>query len=304
MPASVTDLKPRSLLALMAEKFNLSPDEFKRTVKKTCNLATASDEEFTMFIGVAHKYDLDPFVGDIHAFIKKGGGVQVIMGYGGWTKKMNEHPAFDGIEYRDDMHGGSLTSVTCIIHRKDRTHPTSVTEYMKECKRGTDPWNNWPNRMLRIKATNQAIRLAFSLSGIMDPDEFERYQDMLADQKKRIEQAGTTALDSLNDIPEEPSPTKLQLTPDPEPEEPKDRQWKEVEEPEPPEDEFLGLDEQDNLATLVVNYGWPVREVGKVIEQLTGGAVDQIKVSQFKEVAEKIAIAGEARRKAKEKTKK
>jgi hypothetical protein len=60
------------------------------------------------------------------------------------------------------------------VHRKDRSHPVEVTEYLAECRQGTDPWKKWPARMLRHKAAIQAIRYAFGFSGIVDPDEADR----------------------------------------------------------------------------------------------------------------------------------
>jgi hypothetical protein len=60
------------------------------------------------------------------------------------------------------------------MYRKDRTHPTVITEYMAECRRPTDPWNSHPKRMLRHKAMIQCARLAFAFAGIYDPDEGER----------------------------------------------------------------------------------------------------------------------------------
>src|SRR3546814_9231339 len=71
--------------------------------------------------------------------------------------------------YRQDAE-----SCTCIIYRKDRAHPTEVTEFMSECKRGTQPWQSHPRRMLRHKATIQCARLAFGFGGIYDQDEAER----------------------------------------------------------------------------------------------------------------------------------
>ncbi|MGJ5653837.1 recombinase RecT, partial [Morganella morganii] len=59
-------------------------------------------------------------------------------------------------------------------YRKDRNHPTSVTEYMSECNRGTQPWKSHPKRMLRHKAMIQCARLAFGFAGIYDQDEAER----------------------------------------------------------------------------------------------------------------------------------
>ena len=84
---------------------------------------------------------------------------------------MNDHPQFDGIDYEFEHDGeGKLISCTSIIHRKDRAHPTRVTEYLAECRRNTEPWK-MERRMLRHKATIQGARVAFGFSGITDEDE-------------------------------------------------------------------------------------------------------------------------------------
>ena len=77
------------------------------------------------------------------------------------------------MEFVDNVEGGKLMSITCRMYRKDRARPTEVTEYMSECLRGTDTWKQWPARM-RHKATIQAARYAFGLSGIYDEDEAQR----------------------------------------------------------------------------------------------------------------------------------
>ena len=60
-----------------------------------------------------------------------------------------------------------------VIYRKDRTHATSITEYLEEVVRNTDPWK-MARRMLRHKAIIQCARVAFSFSGIKDDDEAEK----------------------------------------------------------------------------------------------------------------------------------
>lgn len=45
------------LLAYMADKYSLNPDEFSRTVRKTCGLPTATAEEFAAFLIVAKEYN-------------------------------------------------------------------------------------------------------------------------------------------------------------------------------------------------------------------------------------------------------
>lgn len=134
----------------------------------------AKPEEIVTFMAIAKQYRLNPITKEIYAFAK-GGGVQPIVSIDGWLKIINSHPQFNGMEFSDHLAAdGSLQSVTCRIFRKDRDHPVEVTEYMSECRRDTAPWNQWPSRMLRHKATIQAARYAFGFSGIVDPDEAER----------------------------------------------------------------------------------------------------------------------------------
>jgi hypothetical protein len=45
-----------------------------------------------------------------------------------------------------------------------------VTEFLAECKRGTEPWKNMPRRMLRHKALIQCARVAFGFA-LYDDDE-------------------------------------------------------------------------------------------------------------------------------------
>lgn len=134
----------------------------------------ARPEEITAFLMVAKEYNLNPITKEIYAFPNRGG-IQPIVSIDGWLKIINSHPQFDGMDYADKLdENGKLIAVTCRIYRKDRQHPTEMTEYMSECHRNTDPWKQWPNRMLRHKATIQAARYAFGFSGIADPDEAER----------------------------------------------------------------------------------------------------------------------------------
>lgn len=137
----------------------------------------AKPAEIVAFLAIAKQYNLNPITKEIYAFAK-GGGVQPIVSIDGWIKIINSHPQFNGMEFGDQLAAdGSLQSVTCRIFRKDRDHPVAVTEYMNECRRDTAPWNQWPSRMLRHKATIQAARYAFGFSGIVDQDEAERTAD-------------------------------------------------------------------------------------------------------------------------------
>jgi phage recombination protein Bet len=182
--SNIAKIEPQrqSLIANMASERNMEPAIFAKTVKATCMPGNVSDEEFAAFLMVAHRYGLDPITKEIYAFPKKGGGIQPIVGIDGWSNLINSHPSCDGIEFHDQMDDkGEITAITARIHRKDRKHPTMVTEYMAECRRQTEPWQKWPARMLRHKALIQCARYAFGFAGIIDPEEAERSPEVITE---------------------------------------------------------------------------------------------------------------------------
>ena len=139
------------------------------TLKATAFKGQVSDAQMTALMVVANQYALNPWTKEIYAFPDKNNGIVPVVGVDGWSRIINSHPQFDGIEFEQDGE-----SCTCIIFRKDRNRPIKVTEWMAECKRGTGPWSTHPKRMLRHKAMIQCARLAFGYGGIYDQDEAER----------------------------------------------------------------------------------------------------------------------------------
>lgn len=154
----------------MAGKFSVEPEKLLATLKSTVFKGATNDELLALVV-VANEYGLNPLLKELYAFPAKGGGIVPVVSVDGWIRMCNDHPQLDGISFtenRDD--NGELVSSTCTIHRKDRNHPTVVTEYLSECKRATDPWK-MASRMLRHKSLIQAARVAFGFSGIHDEDE-------------------------------------------------------------------------------------------------------------------------------------
>ena len=166
----------KSVLMDMASRFGMEPQAFEATLRATVMPADkeVSREQFAAFLLVAKEYNLNPLTKEIYAFPGKGGSIQPIVSIDGWMRMINNHPNFDGMEFTDTLEDGKIVSITCNMYRKDRSHPTSVTEYMGECRRDTDTWRKWPARMLRHKAAIQAARYAFGFSGIYDEDEAAR----------------------------------------------------------------------------------------------------------------------------------
>ena len=138
------------------------------TLKATAFKGQVSDAQMTALMVVANQYGLNPWTKEIYAFPDKNNGIVPVVGVDGWSRIINEHPQFDGLDFEQDEE-----SCTCIIYRKDRNHPIKVTEWMSECKRNAGPWLSHPKRMLRHKALIQGARLAFGYGGIYDQDEAE-----------------------------------------------------------------------------------------------------------------------------------
>ena len=145
--------------------------ELIQILKSTAFKGQVSDAQMAALLVIANQYRLNPFTNEIYAFPSNGSIVPVV-GVDGWARIINGNGQFDGMEFEQDAE-----SCTCKIYRKDRTHPVSVTEWMDECRRNTQPWKSHPKRMLRHKAMIQAARLAFGFAGIFDEDEAERIKD-------------------------------------------------------------------------------------------------------------------------------
>lgn len=168
-------------LATLAQRLESNPSSLRtilmNTVMPPKKDITVTEEMFQAFIIICNSYSLNPLTREIFAIRGKGGNLQAVVSVDGWLRIINNHPQFDGMEFEDILDNeNNLISVRCNIYRKDRTRPTSVIEYMKECAMPTDTWRKWPARLLRHKSVIQCGRYAFGISDIIDPDEAIRYE--------------------------------------------------------------------------------------------------------------------------------
>jgi phage recombination protein Bet len=167
------------------------------TLKATAFKGQVSDAQMTALMIVANQYGLNPWTKEIYAFPDKNNGIVPVVGVDGWARIINSHNQFDGMDFEQ-----TPEACTCTIYRKDRSHPTKVTEWMAECKRANvGPWTSHPYRMLRHKAMIQAARLAFGFVGIYEQDEAERI----------VEGVGTTPMKSINPETGEITPQALPI---------------------------------------------------------------------------------------------
>lgn len=165
------------------------------TLKATCfrqrGNDVVTDAQMEALLIVAEQYRLNPFTKELFAFSDKGAIVPVVS-VDGWSRIINENPAFNGLEFRysDEivtMPRGKPCPAWCevVIYRKDRDRPTIVREYLDEVyqmPRGKDggfdgPWQTHTKRFLRHKTLIQGARIAFGFAGIYDEDEARRIID-------------------------------------------------------------------------------------------------------------------------------
>src|SRR5689334_19705841 len=85
-----------SVLVRLAERFQITPTMLMDTVKATLMPPNATNEELVSFLLVADRYNLDPFLKQIYAFPKKGGGIVPMVPIDGWIAIAQQHPQYRG----------------------------------------------------------------------------------------------------------------------------------------------------------------------------------------------------------------
>ena len=178
--------------AKLGERFGMEGDgrELVQVLKSTAFKGEVTDAQMAALMVVANQYGLNPFTRELFAFPDKNNGIVPVVGVDGWSRIINSHPQFDGIEFHHadefvTMPGAKPAPewIECHIHRKDRSRPVVVREYLDEVYRApfkgkygdvTGPWQTHTKRFLRHKAMIQCARLAFGYGGIYDQDEAER----------------------------------------------------------------------------------------------------------------------------------
>lgn len=207
---NVAEIRPAtpagpSLVAKMAGRYGVDPEKMMGTLKATAFKGEVSNEQMMALLIVADQYGLNPWTKEIYAFPDRTGIVPVVS-VDGWVRIINSHAQMDGVDFEMAEDGSSCT---CTIHRKDRAHPTRVTEYLAEVDRQTAPWKSHKRRMLRHKTLIQCARIAFGFAGIFDEDEAERIveakvveDDPVAQKDARLAQACSVLRGSIAAIKE------------------------------------------------------------------------------------------------------
>lgn len=183
MAAEIVKAEQQGELGLVPSWTQQQVDTIRRTVAKG-----ATQEELDMFLHLSRTYGLDPFAKEIW-FIKMGREPIIFTSRDGYLKIANRDPRFDGMEadvvyagdsFRKTKDGvehvygakdrGAPIGAYCIVHRSDRRIPTYVFAPYKDYHKGGN-WNTYPHAMILKVAEAQALKRAFSISGLVTREE-------------------------------------------------------------------------------------------------------------------------------------
>ena len=219
------------LVARFAERYGFGEDELLSTLAQTAfrqqNGSVPSREQLLSLLSVADTYGLNPFARQIWALADRKGCVLPVISIDGWVSIMNSYPQSNGMEfnYPDELIQFDEDMKPChpwmesVIYRKDREHAIRVREYLDELYRPAPikngrkfpgPWQTCPKRMLRHKSQIQAIRVAYGLSGLFEPDEAERIlESQQGETVPNLQQPEQVVVEAVSDS----SKTELSETP-------------------------------------------------------------------------------------------
>lgn len=133
-----------------------------------------SNDEFSVLIELANRYQLDPFAKQIWAVKYSDRPAQIFAGRDGYLAIAHRSGQFNGMQSSIDKDAdGNILSATCRVWRKDMEHSFERTVYVDEYNTKKGVWAEKPATMIVKVAEAQALRLAFNISGLYDSSEFD-----------------------------------------------------------------------------------------------------------------------------------
>jgi hypothetical protein len=146
-------------IAKTADALELDVDELQAWI----NLQVmAPSNTLLALLRIARQHHLDPLKEEVALALYDDCHWQAYITVEGYSKLLNNHPAFDGIVFTQspETTNGIPIWMECTIYRKDRSCPIVVREYFEEVKGDQAIWQKMPRRMLRHRVMQQCARLA------------------------------------------------------------------------------------------------------------------------------------------------
>ena len=146
-------------IAKTADVLELDIEELQTWVN--LQVMTPSQTLLTL-LRIARTHHLDPLKEEVALVLYDDCHWQTYITVEGYSKLLNNHPAFDGIVFTqsEETSNGIPIWMECTIYRKDRSCPIAVREYYEEVKGEQAIWQKMPRRMLRHRVMQQCARLA------------------------------------------------------------------------------------------------------------------------------------------------
>lgn len=164
----------RNALSALTEQLGITDYEELYGILKNTIMPKATNEEMAAFALVCSSYKLNPLTREVYAFPTKTGGIMPMIGIDGWLKIAHQHADYAGMAWTEGIEEDGDRWCECTVWKKSTPeHPVTIREYLSECKQNTPVWAQRPKRMLRHRATIQAIRYALGISGVADSADYE-----------------------------------------------------------------------------------------------------------------------------------
>jgi hypothetical protein len=159
LPIQLVDQLITKAIVKTANDLDLDKEELKAWID--LQAMTPSLTLLTL-LRIAREHRLDPLKEEVALALYDDCHWQAYITVEGYSKLLNNHPAFDGIVFTQspETTNGIPIWMECTIHRKDRSCPIVVREYFDEVKGEQVIWQKMPRRMLRHRVMQQCARLA------------------------------------------------------------------------------------------------------------------------------------------------
>lgn len=204
------------------------PDERIKAIAKTVAPQGTTLPDLALFLSVCHKYDLDPFVGEIWlAWDEKKKKFVVLTGRDAFLKTAMRDPNYEGVnsgavysedtfiqkkkgngevEIQHEIHSmvnrGQLVGAYAVAYRKGRIPVTKVRTFDHYKKLHNRPaWQTNPDDMIETRVITAALRQQYNISGLYTEAEmagidegdgalqdFAAAENMMAQTSKRVEE--------------------------------------------------------------------------------------------------------------------
>ena len=184
MPITLTDAHGNVTASYTSEMV----DTIKNTVAKN-----ATDSELIMFLSVANKYDLDPFLGEIY-FVKYDATAQIMSGRDGYRKIAKREPTFAKCQsmevckndvFETEMIMGEVTNIVHKFQQNDRGQVVGAYAILKttdghnyyayascrEYDAGNKVWKKYTSAMIKKVAETQVYKQFADINGIHAEEE-------------------------------------------------------------------------------------------------------------------------------------